>query len=262
MKASSIAIRRPAGLGLLGLALVLGSQPARPRRRAAGAGGQCQARRHAHHADHRPGTTSALFGAGHHPAPDRAQHHRRRPPTPPATPSPSPPAGSTPRPSPAPSVTPAASCSRSVTAWAWKALSLAKFTIHVTGAPNLSAVVNGGQRLAIADLDLGNAADQEVRQGRPHLSSASRTSASPSTRPPWAPSTPPSAPRSRTASSSGPPTCSPAWRADSPLRHQLAACERGGRPSRKGLPPLFARDAGTLEPRVEPPARCLPQPPC
>jgi hypothetical protein len=39
----------------------------------------------------------------------------------------------------------------------WKALSLANFTIHVTGNPYLSAKVNGGDRLAIADLDLGSA---------------------------------------------------------------------------------------------------------
>jgi hypothetical protein len=39
----------------------------------------------------------------------------------------------------------------------WKALSLARFGIHITGAPYLSAVVNGGDRLAIADLDLGRA---------------------------------------------------------------------------------------------------------
>ena len=39
----------------------------------------------------------------------------------------------------------------------WKALSLTKFTINVTGSPFLSAVVNGGDRVAIADLDLGSA---------------------------------------------------------------------------------------------------------
>jgi hypothetical protein len=39
----------------------------------------------------------------------------------------------------------------------WKSLSLARFTIHITASPYLSAVVNGGQRVAIADLDLSSA---------------------------------------------------------------------------------------------------------
>jgi hypothetical protein len=56
-------------------------------------------------------------------------------------------------------------------AMGWKALSLARFTIHVTGSPYLSASVNGGQRLAIADLDLGSAAIKKyVRGGRAFVS--------------------------------------------------------------------------------------------
>jgi hypothetical protein len=39
----------------------------------------------------------------------------------------------------------------------WTALKLSKFTINITGAPNLTAIVNGGPRVEIATLDLGNA---------------------------------------------------------------------------------------------------------
>jgi hypothetical protein len=39
----------------------------------------------------------------------------------------------------------------------WTALNLTKFTINITGAPNLTAIVNGGSRVEIATLDLGNA---------------------------------------------------------------------------------------------------------
>lgn len=39
----------------------------------------------------------------------------------------------------------------------WQALSLTKFTIRITAHPFLSAVVNGGSRAAIADLDLSTA---------------------------------------------------------------------------------------------------------
>jgi len=42
-------------------------------------------------------------------------------------------------------------------AGAWTALNLTKFTINITGAPNLTAIVNGGPRVEIATLDLGNA---------------------------------------------------------------------------------------------------------
>ena len=47
----------------------------------------------------------------------------------------------------------------------WNALGLARFTIHVTGRPYLSAVVNGGQRVAIADLDLGSATIKKFTRG-------------------------------------------------------------------------------------------------
>jgi hypothetical protein len=36
----------------------------------------------------------------------------------------------------------------------WKALSLARFTINIDASPDLTAVVNGGGRASIADLDL------------------------------------------------------------------------------------------------------------
>jgi hypothetical protein len=39
----------------------------------------------------------------------------------------------------------------------WTALSLAKFTIRINAAPDLTAVVNGADRVSIANLDLGNA---------------------------------------------------------------------------------------------------------
>jgi hypothetical protein len=42
-------------------------------------------------------------------------------------------------------------------AGAWTALNLTRFTINITGAPNLTAIVNGGPRLKIATLDLSKA---------------------------------------------------------------------------------------------------------
>ena len=166
MKASSIALRRPAGLGLLGLALVLSLSllvlVAAPQAQAAKV--NLDGMRTTLTTD--PGTTSALFGAGIIPLP--------------MAPS---------------SITPTSDAARYTfpitggrvdaktlagrithsggillaqrDGMGWKALSLGKFTIHITGAPYLSAVVNGGDRLAIADLDLGRCPDQEVHQGRP-----------------------------------------------------------------------------------------------
>jgi hypothetical protein len=164
MKASSLALRRPAGLGLLGLALVLSLSllvlVAAPQAQAANL--KLDGTRTTLTTD--PGTTSALFGAGIIPLP--------------IAPS---------------SVAPTSDAARytfPVTGgkvdaktlagtirhsggillaqrdgMGWKALSLARFTIHVTGAPYLSAVVNGGDRLAIADLDLGNAAIKKYVRG-------------------------------------------------------------------------------------------------
>ncbi len=170
MKASSIAIRRPAGLGLLGLALVLTLSllvlVAAPQAQAAKV--RLDGVRTTLTTD--PATTSTLFGAGIIPLP--------------IAPS---------------SITPTADAARysfPVTTgrvdaktlagyirhsggillaqrdgMGWKALSLAKFGIHITGAPYLTAVVNGGDRIAIADLDLGNAAIKKyTKNGRAFVS--------------------------------------------------------------------------------------------
>lgn len=52
----------------------------------------------------------------------------------------------------------------------WKALNLTKFTIRITGAPHLTAVVNNGDRLRIADLDLGDATIKKYnRRGRAYV---------------------------------------------------------------------------------------------
>ena len=49
----------------------------------------------------------------------------------------------------------------------WKALSLARFTIRVDAAPDLTALVNGEARVSIADLDLGSAdIDRYRKNGR------------------------------------------------------------------------------------------------
>jgi hypothetical protein len=170
MKTSSIALRRPAGLGLVGLALVLSLTllllVAAPGAQAAKV--SLDGSRTTLTTD--PGTTSALFGAGIIPFP--------------IAPS---------------TITPTSDAARytfPVTGGkvdaktlagvirhsgglllaqrdgvGWKALSLSTFTIHVTGAPYLSAVVNGGQRAAIADLDLGDAQIRKyMRHGRAFVS--------------------------------------------------------------------------------------------
>jgi hypothetical protein len=49
----------------------------------------------------------------------------------------------------------------------WKALSLAKFTIRIDASPNLTAIVNGGSRVSIADLDLSDKVVKKyVKNGR------------------------------------------------------------------------------------------------
>jgi len=164
MKASSITIRRPAGLGLFGVALVLSLGLfvllAAPQAQAAKV--KLDGTRTTLTTD--PGTTSALFGAGIIPLP--------------MAPS---------------SIAPTSDAARytfPVTGgrvdantlagtirhsggillaqrdgMGWKALSLARFAINITGAPNLTAVVNGGDRLAIADLDLGSAQIKKFTKG-------------------------------------------------------------------------------------------------
>ncbi len=53
----------------------------------------------------------------------------------------------------------------------WKALSLTKFTIRINDNPGLTAIVNGGDRVRIADLDLSSAKiDRYTRHGRAFVS--------------------------------------------------------------------------------------------
>lgn len=169
MKTSSIAARRPVALGLAGLVLLLALSlfvlTAAPRAQAATV--RLDGVRTALTTD--PGTTSALFAAGIIPFPI----------------SPS-------------AITPTADAARytfPVTGgrvdaktlagvvrhsgglllaqrdgMGWNALALSSFTIHVTGAPYLSARV-GDSRVAIADLDLGKAdITKYVRHGRAFVS--------------------------------------------------------------------------------------------
>jgi hypothetical protein len=164
MKASSIAIRRPAGLGLLGLALALSLSllvlVAAPQAQAAKV--NLDGTRTTLTTD--PGTTSALFGAGIIPLPIA-------------------PSSVTPTSDAARYTFPVTSGRVDATTLAgyirhsggillaqrdgmgWKALSLAKFGIHITGSPYLTAIVNGGDRIAIADLDLGSAQIKKYTKG-------------------------------------------------------------------------------------------------
>ena len=170
MRSTSIAMRRPASLGLLGLALVLALSLfvllAAPQAQAASL--RLDGMRTTLTTD--PGTTSALFGAGIIPLPvapstvaataDAARY------TFPIT------RGKV------DSATLAGSISHSgglVLAqrdgMGWKALSLTRFTINITGAPNLTAIVNGGDRLEIATLDLGSAdISKYMKNGRAYVS--------------------------------------------------------------------------------------------
>ncbi len=53
----------------------------------------------------------------------------------------------------------------------WKSLSLTRFTINVTKNPNLTAIVNGGKRLAIANVDLSKAKIVRIKHaGRSYVS--------------------------------------------------------------------------------------------
>ncbi|HTX70404.1 MAG TPA: hypothetical protein VMH50_14855 [Thermoleophilia bacterium] len=164
MKTSSIAIRRPAGLGLLGLALVLALSllvlAVAPQARAANV--RLDGVRTALTTD--PGTTSTLFGAGLIPLPIAPSSIA---PTSDAARFTFPVTGGK-----VDAKTLAGSIRHSGgillaqrDGMGWKALSLAKFTINVTGSPNLTAVVNGGKRLAIADLDLGSAQIKKFTKG-------------------------------------------------------------------------------------------------
>ena len=156
MKASSIAIRRPAGLGLLGLALVLTLSllvlVAAPQAQAATL--RLDGMRTTLTTN--TGTTQALWDEGIIPLPVA-----------PSTVSPTTQAARYTFPITTGRVdakTTAGFIKHSgglllarFDAGAWTALNLTKFTINITGAPNLTAIVNGSARVEIATLDLGNA---------------------------------------------------------------------------------------------------------
>jgi hypothetical protein len=156
MKDSSIAIRRPASLGLLGLAIVLALSlfafVAAPQAKAATL--RLDGMSTTLTTD--TGTTQALWDAGIIPLPVA-----------PSTVSAAPAAARYTFPITTGRVdakTTAGFIKHSgglllarFDAGAWTALNLTKFTINITGAPNLTAIVNGGARVEIATLDLGNA---------------------------------------------------------------------------------------------------------
>jgi len=161
MKAQTIALRRSPGLGLaLVLALSMFVLVAAPQAQAAKV--NLDGMRTTLTTD--PGTTSALFGAGIIPLPIA-----------PSTIAPTADAARYTFPVTGGRVD-AATLAGNIrhsgglllaqrAGMGWKALSLSKFTINVTGAPYLSAVVNGGKRLAIADLDLGSAQIKKYTKG-------------------------------------------------------------------------------------------------
>ena len=156
MKDSAIAIRRPASLGLLGLAIVLALSlfvlVAAPQAQAATL--RLDGMRTTLTTD--TGTTQALWDAGIIPLPVA-----------PSTVSPATAAARYTFPITTGRVdakTTAGFIKHSgglllarFDAGAWTALSLTKFNINITGAPNLTAIVNGGARARIATLDLGDA---------------------------------------------------------------------------------------------------------
>jgi len=156
MRSTSIAMRRPASLGLLGLALVLAlsllALLAAPQAQAATL--RLDGMRTTLTTD--PGTTGALWAAGIIPLPVA-----------PSTVSPTSDAARYTFPITSGRVdakTTAGFIKHSgglllarFDAGAWTALNLTEFTINITGAPNLTAIVNGGPRVEIATLELGNA---------------------------------------------------------------------------------------------------------
>ena len=164
MEPTVAAIRRPASLGLLGIAFVLSLSlfvlVASPQAQAAKV--SLNGMRTTLTTD--PGTTSALFGAGIIPLPVA-----------PSAVSPTSDAARYPFPITGGKVD-ATTLAGSIRhsgglllaqrdGMGWKALGLTKFTINISGAPNLTAIVNGGSRAAIADLDLGNAQIKKFARG-------------------------------------------------------------------------------------------------
>ena len=170
MRASALPIRRPAGIGLLGIALALALSlfilAAAPQAQAAKV--SLDGVRTTLTTD--PATTSALFGAGIIPFPVA-----------PSSIAPTKDAARYTFP-----VTGGRVDARTLAGkirhsgglllaqrdgMGWKALGLTKFTINITGSPNLTAVVNGGDRLAIANLDLGDAQIKKyTKRGRAYVS--------------------------------------------------------------------------------------------
>jgi hypothetical protein len=155
MRSTSIARRRPASLGLLGLALVLALSLfvllAAPQAQAATL--RLDGMQTTLTTD--PGTTGALWAAGIIPLPVA-----------PSTVSPTSDAARYTFP-----ITTGRVDAKTTAGFikhsgglllaryemGWQALNLTKFTINITGAPNLTAIVNGGPRVEIATLELGNA---------------------------------------------------------------------------------------------------------
>ena len=155
MRSTSIAMRRPASLGLLGLALVLALSLlvllAAPQAQAATL--RLDGMQTTLTTD--PGTTGALWAAGIIPLPVA-----------PSTVSPTSDAARYTFP-----VTTGRVDAKTTAGFikhsgglllarydmGWQALKLTKFTINITGTPNLTAIVNDGARVEIATLELGNA---------------------------------------------------------------------------------------------------------
>jgi len=155
MRSTSIAMRRPASLGLLGLALVLALSLfvllAAPQAQAATL--RLDGMQTTLTTD--PGTTGALWAAGIIPLPVA-----------PSTVSPTSDAARYTFP-----ITTGRVDAQTTAGFlkhsgglllaryemGWQALKLTKFTINITGAPNLTAIVNDGARVEIADLDLSQA---------------------------------------------------------------------------------------------------------
>ena len=156
MRSTATAIRRPAGVGLLGLALVLALSlfvlVAAPQAQAATL--RLDGMRTTLTTD--PGTTAALFGAGIIPLPVA-----------PSTIAPTSDAARYTFP-----ITGGRVDAKTTAGFirhsgglllarygmgGWTALKLSRFTINITGAPNLTAIVNDGARVKIAKLDLSNA---------------------------------------------------------------------------------------------------------
>ncbi len=155
MKASVLPIRRPASIGLLALALVLAISlfvlVAAPQADAAKL--HLDGMRTTLITD--PGTTGVLFGAGIIPLPvaptavapkDDSARYRF-----PIT------TGRVDAKTTAGYINHSGGLLLARYNAGWTALKLTDFRINVTGTPNLSAVVNGGGRAVIADLDLGKA---------------------------------------------------------------------------------------------------------